>query len=212
MKRSQTKIILTLLCASLMLGQAVVVRASTVAQVNFDDVVAEAELIFEGRVMSVESRQSGGVIHTHVRFEVLDVLKGDFSEAEIELRYLGGRVGNRLMEVTHMQIPTRGETGFYFVESLARNLVHPLVGWAQGHYLIESGPDGESSIHTAGGQSVYRVTAPDPSTPALPLGISDGTAAGVQVNAVSAADRAMTADQFRRHVQERLVIQGRRLP
>jgi hypothetical protein len=205
MRRTNTVILL------LLLTWMPHVSASTVAQLSFEDVVADAALIFEGRVLAVESRETGaGRIHTFVRFEVLDVLKGEHTAGEIELRYLGGQVGNRLLEVSHMQIPGQGETGFYFVESLAMNLVHPLVGWAQGHFLIEQASAGEARVHTADNRPVFRISSPDPSTPAQPMAISQGTASGVQVIAPGVTDSAMTTEQFRSRVQDFAATQGAR--
>ncbi len=63
---------------------------------HFSEVVSGAELIFEGRVEAVEVRQQPGeMIKTWVRFAVVDVLKGDFADDEIELSFLGGRLGDR---------------------------------------------------------------------------------------------------------------------
>lgn len=126
------------------------VVASTLLQMNFGEVAEGAELIFEGRVLAVEPRQQPGeMIKTWVTFAVIDVVKGDFPEDEIELSFLGGRLGDRQLEVTDMAIPEVGETGFYFVETLLEAQVNPLLGWDQGRYLIETQPDGDTVVTTA---------------------------------------------------------------
>ena len=123
---------LLLLCLSCGFAQA-----STVLEMNFEDVVSQSELVFEGQVLGLESRQlRDGSIHTFVRFTVRDVIKGSYAGEEIELGFLGGSVGGRTLQVSDMQIPGIGETGIYFVESLTRAQVHPLVGWDQGHFLL----------------------------------------------------------------------------
>src|SRR3989338_3949584 len=105
-----------LLCG---LWTAVPLHASTVLQMNFGEIIAHAQLVFEGRVLSTESRRSpDGMIHTFVTFAVLDVLKGDDTLAEIELSFLGGQVDTQRLQVTDLEVPEVGETGFYFVESL----------------------------------------------------------------------------------------------
>ena len=124
--------------------------ASTVLEMSFQDVLDHAELVFEGRVSAVESRQEDdGMIHTFVRFEVLDVLKGDTPDTVLELRFLGGTVGTQRLEITDMIMPEVGESGVYFVESLHVPQVNPLVGWAQGHFLIEPQGGGERGMLTA---------------------------------------------------------------
>ncbi len=178
-------------------------QASTVAQLSFEEVVGTAEFIFEGRVLSVEARQTGpGTIHSFVEFDILHVIKGDYAASAITLRYLGGQVGNRMMQVGEMQLPEVGETGFYFVESLSDNLVHPLVGWAQGHYRLQQWADGEQRVHTADDQPVYSVPSPNTPRQAQPLGISHGTAAGVQVQSLGSAGTALSAASFRESVRE----------
>lgn len=37
-----------------------------------------------------------------------------------------------------MVYPKLGERGIYFVESLSQQNINPLMGWSQGHFLIES--------------------------------------------------------------------------
>ena len=42
------------------------------------------------------------------------------------------------LSVTGLHMPEIRESGVYFVESLTQELVHPLYGWNQGHYVIDS--------------------------------------------------------------------------
>lgn len=114
-------------------------QATTLVPLDAAQIMARAELIFEGRVIHVEALDTGPrTIHSVVRFEVLRVLKGDYAASSLELRYLGGEVGNRRLDVQSMQIPDVGEHGIYFVESLDAGLVHPLVGWSQGQIILSS--------------------------------------------------------------------------
>lgn len=177
--------------------------ATTVAQLSFDEVVASAELVFEGRVVAVEARETGPrSIHTFVEFEVMDVLKGDYTAATIELSYLGGRVGNRQLEVSEMQVPETGETGVYFVESLQERQLHPLVGWSQGHYLIVQDSNGRAHVQSAGHQPIRAVSIA-PFAAAQTLG-DDGVASGVQILSVRDQASAMSAAGFKALVRERV--------
>ncbi|MEX0739221.1 MAG: hypothetical protein WD071_07760 [Pseudohongiella sp.] len=186
-----------------LLGMPPVLTATTVAQLSFDDVVATAELVFEGRVLAVEARETGPrSIHTFVEFEVLDVLKGEYTDATIELSYLGGRVGNRQLEVSEMQVPAAGETGVYFVESLSAGQLHPLVGWSQGHYLIVQDSNGRAHVQSAGQQPIRGVTIA-PFAAAQTLN-ADGIANGVQIQAIADETSAMSATGFKALVRERV--------
>ena len=181
-------------------------HASTVLEMSFQDVLAHAELAFEGRVSAVESRrEDDGMIHTFVRFEVLDVLKGDNPGAVLELRFLGGTVGTQRLDVTDMTMPELGETGLYFVESLSTPQVNPLVGWSQGHFLIEPQAGGVPGVLTANHEPVLALDAADaaPVTAAMNT-FSKGVAKGVVVQeslSAQAASRPLTVDEFKRSVR-----------
>ncbi len=178
--------------------------SSSVVSLAFPEVVESAELVFEGRVESVESRQTGPRrIHTFVRFRVLDVVKGDHADGSLELRFLGGSVNGRRMRVTDMRLPEVGETGIYFVESMDRPLVHPLVGWSQGHFRVEPDAGGEQRVFTADRRPVAGrdvepgrgAAAPEPSDHEM-------TARGLNVMALNVPEAAMTASEFKALVRE----------
>ena len=189
-----------------LLGVSPLLTATTVAQLSFDEVVGTADLVFEGRVVSVEARATGPrSIHTFVEFEILDVLKGEYTGARIELSYLGGRVGNRQLEVSDMQLPEAGETGVYFVESSGTPQVrqlHPLVGWSQGHYLIVQDSNGRAHVQSAGHQPIRAVNIA-PFAAAQTLN-EDGVASGVQIQAIADEGSAMSAAGFKALVRERV--------
>lgn len=177
-------------------------HATTLIQLDFDDVVATSELIFEGRVISVEARDTGPrTIHTYVQFEVIDIIKGSYGESTLELRYLGGQVGNRQLEISDMQLPQVGETGFYFVESLLSQQIHPMVGWSQGHYLIQRDHSGVARVQTAGSQPIRDISTlsagPVPPTVQTRILGHDGSARGVQILQLTDSVETMSADNFR---------------
>ncbi len=119
-------------------------KASTVIKLDFDQVCHGADLIFEGQVVSKESRLSpaSGNPFMYFTFEIIDVIEGSYSNSTIELGFMGGPKGEYVMTVSDMRMPEVDERGIYFVEDLSGQQVHPLCGWHQGHYLVLSGPSG----------------------------------------------------------------------
>jgi hypothetical protein len=194
--------------------------ATTLVQLSFDEVVASSELVFEGRVVSVEARETGPrSIHTFVSFEIMEVIKGDLIASTLELRYLGGRVGNRQMEVIDINVPVLGETGIYFVESMREMQIHPLVGWSQGHFLTRQDDSGIRRIHSAGDRPIQTVTSESAVVtrarryaPAAPLILDhDGVARGVEIQAVTDNSIPMSASAFKvlvRDVSQRQTAAG----
>lgn len=176
-------------------------QASTVMQMDFAEVVETAQLIFEGEVSAVESRQvSDGTIHTFVTLQITDILKGSYSGNEIELSFLGGSIGDRRLDVTDLQIPALGETGFYFVESLTTTQVNPLVGWAQGHYLIESAADGSKVVTTPAHEPIVTLDALPQNAAPKSNAFSKGVAKGVVTQHAKPLSQTMTAEAFRNSV------------
>lgn len=194
---------LFLLLLFLVIGFAAAPRAqaTTIQEMSFAEVVAGAELVFEGKVLSSETRTQGGGIHTFVTFAVLDVIKGDYPGKELTLHYLGGQVGTRTLQVADMRIPQTGEVGVYFVETLQENLVHPLVGWAQGHFLVDGG-----YITSAAHQPLRAVDA----QPQVidPNSFSKGVAKGVKVLEFQLLQDALTLENFKTIIRDSVVDQG----
>lgn len=184
---------------------------TTVAELHFSEVVAKSELVFEGRVTEVEARQTGPrMIKTLVTFEIVDVIKGQISDTQITLHFTGGRVGQRQLRIADMQIPEVGESGFYFVESLQNNLVHPLVGWSQGHFLInrQNARSGSQTVlptvETASGRPVTELASrPDAgSVDTLPLLAPGAAARGVQLRESGQPQQVLTVDAFKSRVRD----------
>lgn len=187
-------------------------HASTVAQMEFAEVVSGAELIFQGRVLAAEARQQPGeMIKTWVRFAVLDVVKGDHPGDEIELSFLGGRLDDRQLEVTDMIIPQVGETGFYFVETLLNQQVNPLLGWDQGHFLIVEEPSGESLVTTVHHEPLLSLeSSGSGSVITRPMNILDNGFARSGVGQFPAAaspfSQPVNADEFKASIRTILAL------
>jgi hypothetical protein len=117
-------------------------QASTILRVSFENVVQNAEFVFEGEVISQETRRSpqDGRPYTYFTFQALDVLKGSYpSGGIVTLGFAGGTIDGMTLEVHDLRMPVLHENGIYFVESLKKQLVNPLYGWHQGHYLVLNG-------------------------------------------------------------------------
>jgi hypothetical protein len=207
-----------LLKACLLIALVLIVRlswATTLMSIEIDEVAGKAELIFEGRVLAVAGRaDTAGTISTYITFDVLDVIKGDYDAATLELKFLGGNVNGRITEVSGLRQPELGEAGIYFVESLSVDLVNPLLGWSQGHYLIQTDEDG-----------IRRVSSTDnlPVTDLLPMAhvpalirkpqqlVNSDTDVATGVMTESNAlmiERAMTVEEFKLRIEELVEAQA----
>ncbi len=115
------------------------VRATTVIPPTFDELVNEAELIFQGNVMDVRSQWIGeGAEHrivTYVTFKVDEALKGAPGD-NYTIRMLGGTVDGQTMEVTDTPKFKIGDRDILFVEHNGSQFV-PLVGIMHGRFHVQ---------------------------------------------------------------------------
>ncbi len=199
--------VLALGCSLLLLP----VQATTLLSLPIDEVAARAELIFEGEVLAHSPQRDpfSGQIYTTVSFSVQELIKGDYADAILELRFSGGSVGNERLEIPGLTLPAVGETGIYFIESVSQNMINPLLGWSQGHYLI-SEQGGQRLIQTNSGQAILEVQAATavPATIRRPQRLIDGgsdAAEGI-VTGESALSQSqpLTAEQFKSRIRSLL--------
>ena len=122
---------------------------TTIQKLDIDDVVMEAELVFEGEVLTHEVRvdSNSNLINTFVTFLVLDVIKGSNQIDTLELKFAGGTLNGETVRINGLSIPQPGEQGIYFVESTSNKLINPLVGWSQGHFVIKE-LEGQRMVYT----------------------------------------------------------------
>src|SRR3989454_12655478 len=107
----------------------VLLRASSVVQVTFDELVTSSQFIFEGHVTERRAEfDSNGKIYSYVPFEVEDVLKGTVGRRTLVLRHLGGTVRDTTPRISDLTLPETGEKGVYFVDSRTRPQVHAHYG------------------------------------------------------------------------------------
>ena len=151
------------------------VYATSIAQVDTTYLANKSELVFEGEVVSIRSEQvASGYIYTYVDFMPTDVLIGTRQAGVIiTLRFTGGTVGDVKLDVGST-IPTLGERGVYFIESLSKHLANPLMGWSQGHFKIQS----DNTLMAGNNQVVVGVVKED-SNNRSSIALSNGIAKGV---------------------------------
>jgi hypothetical protein len=181
--------------------------ASSVRSVSVSEMLQDAELVFEGRVLDRHVVDEGnlGAIQTCVRFEVLDVVKGPPVSSPLELCFAGGRGKQGLTyAVAGVDQPDPGERGIYFVTSLGARQINPLYGWDQGHFRVRA--DG-GEVTTAGGAPVVAL---DPSQEGPVEGPSRGVARGAVVAKPGARGAAAPLDAaaFKARLRE-LLAEGR---
>ncbi len=177
------------------------ILATSIQKVSLNEAYNKSELIFQGQVIKVEPRldQNTGNIRTDITFKIIEVIKGIKGAPLLKISFLGGRVGNQVMEVHGMHLPQKGENGIYFVESLAREQVNPIMGWSQGHFIIEKDLTGLERITTWDNAPVIGFSSFPPSTN---LTIStDGHVSGIQLANPSKLSNAMTPDVFKQHLR-----------
>lgn len=115
------------------------VSATTVVAPTFDQLVKQAELIFQGTVTDSRSvwEGEGGQRHieTYVTFQIEDSMKGD-AGASYTIKMLGGTVGDETMEVTDTPHFKVGDREILFVEHNYDQFV-PLVGIDHGRFHVQ---------------------------------------------------------------------------
>src|SRR5881227_4386146 len=115
------------------------VPATTVIPPTFEQLVQQAELIFQGTVTNVHSVWEGeGAqrhIDTYVTFQVDEKVKGNASSS-YTIRMLGGTVGDETMEVTDTPKFKVGDREILFVEHNNEQFI-PLVGINHGHFHVQ---------------------------------------------------------------------------
>lgn len=192
-----------------MLSFPVMTGGTTIRAVSVNEMLEHAELVFDGRVSSIEVRggQDPSSIHTCARFDVLEILNGPDVGESIELCFAGGTRGGFRHEIEGIVYPTRGERGVYFVESLTQRYVNPFYGWQQGHFRTVLSADRIArEVRVSDGRPVVNVDRTDAPSNG---GLSTGVARGVQVAPRWAIEpHSMTLEGFKAKLRK--ILQGLR--
>jgi hypothetical protein len=134
------------------------VSATTVIPPTFEQLVQQAELIFQGTVTDVRSVWEGeGAqrhIDTYVTFKIDENVKGNASSS-YTIRMLGGTVGDETMEVTDSPKFKVGDREILFVEHNNEQFI-PLVGIDHGHFRVQHEEQSGRDIVTNGEDEAIR--------------------------------------------------------
>jgi hypothetical protein len=135
----------------LLAGLTVSVRtaqATTVIPPTFDELVAQAEVIFQGDVTDVKSQWVGEGAQRHivsyVTFKVEDALKGTPGES-YTIRMLGGTVDGETMGVSDAPKFKVGDKDILFVQNNGSQFV-PLVGIMHGRFHVKRDQAGQEVV------------------------------------------------------------------
>lgn len=123
----------------LLLAVVPLARATSVVPPSFPDLVAKAEAVYRGEVKAIEPRRVAGrdgqsIIKTFVTVAVERTLKGP-EKAEVVLEFLGGTLGDEVLEVTGMPKFNLGQREYVFVQKNGVQFC-PLVAVMHGRYRL----------------------------------------------------------------------------
>jgi hypothetical protein len=136
------------------------VRATTVIPPTFDQLVSDAELIFEGTVTDARSEWTGQgterVVVTYVTFKIEDAIKGA-PGGSYTIRMLGGTVDGETFEVAEAPRFKAGDRDILFVEHNGNQFI-PLVGIMHGRFHVQKDAAGQEIIAKDDGAALANVS------------------------------------------------------
>jgi len=160
--------------------------ATTVIPPSFDDLVGQAEMIFQGTVTGVRSEWTGEGAQRHitsyVTVKVEETIKGN-PGASVTLQMLGGTVGAETMEVADAPKFKVGDRDILFVENNGTQFI-PLVGIMHGRFRVKKDEAGRDAVCTNEGSPLSDVTQ---------LGKSEGAASAGHAMSAQALKQAIHA-------------------
>jgi hypothetical protein len=149
----------SLLLIAVLLGGLHSAKATTVIPPTFDELVAQAEIIFQGKVTDVRSQWvgEGALRHiaSYVTFSVGDALKGNPGQS-YTLNMFGGTVGNDTMGISDAPTFKVGDEDILFVENNGSQLI-PLVGIMHGRFQVRHDQTGREILTDSEGAAVRNV-------------------------------------------------------
>jgi hypothetical protein len=145
-----------LLVLSCLVLTALSARGTTVIPPTFDQLVNDAEFIFQGNVTDVRSQWVGEggqrQIVTYVTFKIEDAVKGS-PGTSYTIRMLGGTVGDITMAISDAPQFKVGDRDILFVEHNGTQFI-PLVGIMHGRFHVEQDQSGQEVVTTNEGEPV----------------------------------------------------------
>jgi hypothetical protein len=126
--------------AALLLGMSNTASATTLIELNTDQLIDASDIIVRGIVTEIwtEHDDQTGYVWTHAQVEVTRVYKGDTSTELVVIEQPGGSWVSSSTTVSGVARFSVGEDGIFFVEQRA-NRAMP-VGMFQGKFNIQMDP------------------------------------------------------------------------
>ena len=199
----KTRILVALMLLISSLGS----NAATIKQVDINFLLQHSAFVFEGSVVSSEARWNAQAtrIHTYVVFDIEDVIKGQYADPQLTLRYTGGTVGDTTLAIEGSVVPLPGDIGIYFIESLEHNLVNPILGWSQGHFRILKDAANVERVTTEANSAVIRLEDGETQKSITKSPFSNGIAKGmVTSRRADAMSQAITKKDFKDQLRLKL--------
>ena len=141
---------LSLLVVAALTFASTAAHATTVIPPTFDELVSQAQVIFQGTVTDVRSEWLGEGpqrrIVSYVTFSVDEAIKAS-PGASYTMRMLGGTVNGETMGVADAPVFKRGDRDILFVENNGTQFI-PLVGIMHGRFRVQQDPVTDREIVT----------------------------------------------------------------
>jgi hypothetical protein len=136
------------LTISLFLSSSILALSTSIDDLN--ELTKQSRLILIGVVSKVESDLGADKrsIFTFVTLKDLTILRGEFAEKEIRLRFEGGQVGFRVISVPGIPTFRESERVLLFLRTINLTIC-PLVGCSQGYFKVR-----ENSVTDISGNEI----------------------------------------------------------
>lgn len=129
---------LLFLLFAVLLAQPLVAPAGVQEQVNLEQVAHRAALIAAGQVVDQYCAwdEQGREIYTFTTLEIEQAVKNTTGRAQIQMRHLGGRVGDIESQVHGMPRFEIGQRVVVFLGPYPDSEYYGLIDWAQGIFRV----------------------------------------------------------------------------
>ncbi|MDQ2659580.1 MAG: hypothetical protein M3Y03_04095 [Verrucomicrobiota bacterium] len=188
-----SRLLLAALCVALTIPCT---HAMTVIPPSFDELVGEAELIFQGTVTDVKSQWIGEGAQRHivsyVTVQVEDALKGN-PGASYTMRMLGGTVDGTTQGVADAPEFKVGDRDILFVENNGKQFI-PLVGIMHGRFKVQKNEQtGADIVLTNEGKAVTDLGQLGKAHEESSVAVTDANAPALDARAFKSAIKAKLA-------------------
>ena len=128
--------------------------------------------------------------------------EGIFRET-LTLRFTGGTASGVELDVG-VRLPELDERGIYFVERVSPGLINPLLGWEQGHFIVNS----NGAVVAGNSVTVESVELQSrPRSPEISPGVANGISTSTLLNPDSdipldMRTPPMSAAEFKQRIRE----------